>query len=162
MVLQKKSLIFLILLNNSLVFGQDVRLSSIALEEVCVNNVKLGESKTLSLNELGSPDSTSTGINEFERTFYENYHYGNSIVIFENEIFVGFDLSDQKLDFDKGRIEVGSKIDVLRKNFKISYESRYSNESNEIIKIQIGDSDSYLLFVTKNNIVVRIMTWDDQ
>lgn len=141
--------------------GQVELLDTISQRDVCVSGVLIGSKKNELLNNFGNPDSVISHTDEFEGTAFQEYIYLKSSFYIVSNNFTSFDMRDNAFQFDYGKIKVGDQIEVIEKIFHKSYSKREVGKFETTIRVKIGKSDSYVLFICCNQIITRIMSWDD-
>lgn len=141
--------------------GQVQLFHTISPRDVCISGVLMGSRKNELLDIFGKPDSVVSHINEFEGTAFQEYIYGNSSFYLVDNKFTSFDLKDSAFQFDYGKIKVGHRIEEIEKHFPTSYRNREVTKSETTIRVRIAETDSYILFVCTDQIITRIMSWDD-
>jgi hypothetical protein len=141
--------------------GQVELLDTISPKDLCISDVLIGANTKVLLNTFGKPDSIISHIDEFEGTEFQEYVYMKSSFYISGNNFTSFDVRDSIFQFDYGKIKVGDSIEKTKNIFPKSYDNREIGESEITIRVKIDDTDSYVLFICDNQVIKRIMSWDD-
>lgn len=157
-----QSLFLCLYLSNTYYSNAQGVLDIISQDDLCVSSVLIGTEKSKLLSRYGKPDSVVINVNEFEGTEFEEFIYYESSFYFQDDIFISFNLRDDNFQFDYGQIKVGNSIEEIEQVFPNSYNRKEIEETKTTIRVRIGETDSYLLFICSNGKIKRIMTWDDQ
>lgn len=141
-------------------FGQ-VELDVLPPEKLGISGLSVGTEKNTFLSRLGQPDSITSHIDEFEGTEFYEYAYINSSFYISNGIFTSFDIRDNSFQFDYGKIEVGDRAESLEPIFPNSYANRERSTTKSTVRVKVGETEAYVLFICCDSIITRIMIWED-
>ncbi|MCG8321565.1 MAG: hypothetical protein MI921_18825 [Cytophagales bacterium] len=141
-------------------FGQ-VEPDVLSPEKLGISGLSIDTEKNTFLSMLGQPDSIISHIDEFEGTTFYEYVYLNSSFYISNGVFTSFDIRDNSFQFDYGEIEVGDRAENLEPIFPKSYANRERSTTKSTVRVKIGETEAYILFICCHSIITRIMIWED-
>ena len=157
----KAILSFLLFIVNSNVIAQS-EIDNIPVKQVSISGVSIGSDVTSILKKFGKPDSITLSFNEMHDIWEKRYEYENSFFIASDNHFKGFKILDSTFYFDFGKIKITDDEKKLKQLFPNSYKNRYLNSSNnELVKVRIGNSDDYCIFILQEKKIIEIHTWED-
>lgn len=135
--------------------------SVIDYKDISVNGVFLGSEKATFLEKFGRPDTTLRKTNEFQETPYYQYVYGESVFFVSNGRLDGFQILDSIYRLDNIDIKTGDPVSKLKTRFPAAFERQYRDKNMVVVKVRIGQTDSYILFHCDDKVIRGFSTWDD-
>jgi hypothetical protein len=139
---------------------QEYEYNVVVPEDVVVNGLALGDDKLKIIQRIGKPDLISQEVNEFEDTSFEMYYYMKSSFSIKNNELEGFSIVDSKYVLTKLKISVGDNVEKLKKLFPMSFEEEVnSGSSKKMVRVIIGQTNSYLIFTYEKNKIIQYEKW---
>lgn len=147
-----------ILLNEKSVV---MKYDTISLGKISISGVPLLSNEYLIFKSFGKPDSTKNENGDLDegQTIYK--YYKKSYFQVRNKKIEGFYIENRNFIFDHLHLKIGDSTDLLKNKFPNSFKNRIVKDLGYILKIRVGNTDSYILFNLKNEKVVSFETWDD-
>lgn len=129
---------------------------TISIDNTSIGNVIIGDSLQKVQGEFGLSDSIQKSDNEMDGKIIEKHFYKGLIIYVNNGIVDGFDIISKEYCFSKLNICVGDNITELQKLFPTSYELW---KTEEVFRLRVGNSDLYIQFGIKDDLITNIYTW---
>lgn len=151
-----------LLMTTKLFSQEDNRYNVIEYHEVFINQVPMVSEKPVVIKKFGKPDSIKR-VSGMEEINWFDYHYKRSAIQIDPiGVFMGFKILDPSfiLTFKSTKIRIGDSSNVLKKPFPKSYKE-YITTKSKYFRLRFKDVDSYIVFTIKNNIIIEVITWDD-
>ena len=160
-VRQLTLVLYVFLCSTGQAAGQQRPVEYVPVSNLVVSGVALGDGVQILRSKIGDPDSIVVMENEFEATEYFAYCYGASRFTVENHKVEGFHLKDPVFRLNSLGVAVGDSILVLVERFPLAVQHQTIRNGNAIIRVRIGTSDSYLLFICRKQRITEIRIWND-
>jgi hypothetical protein len=141
----------------------DEEYDSVINDKIQINGVFLSGTKQDILRQIGKPDKITKYVSDANDDQWYEYHYGRTILqVLFNGRFYGFELKTKAFTWRYGAdtVRVGDPLSLLCKYFPASCRTMKA-EKGEMLRVRCQGTDGFIHFVTENNIVTSIETWQD-
>jgi hypothetical protein len=126
-------------------------------KEINISGISLGVSKEKIIQKFGKKYKEKKAEGESYDLETKILKYNQSEFYFVKNKFVDFSLEDSLYSFNG--VKVGDNFKIIKKIFPNT--KPYKLGSKLLIKVQIDDTDSYIIFEFTNNKIVKISSWSD-
>ena len=131
--------------------------SAINNDAISVNGLTLGIEKEKFIKGFGQPDSIVEMINEYSDTKFNAFHYKASEFYFEEGRFTSFMIRDKF--FKVNGVSIGDNRTTIQGRNSSAYVEKEDSGDQNIVKIPIAGTESYLIYTFEDEILIKIERW---
>jgi hypothetical protein len=160
-------ILLLFTLSQKALYSQEIpfnqRYDSVIFQKVQINGVIISGTKRDILNKIGKPQTITRYVSDANDDHWFEYHYDRTILeVLDDGSFYGFKLRTSAFTWQCGAVtlKVGDPLSVLCQSFPASCRTMKAGKS-DVLRLRLQGTDAYIHFLTKNNIITSIETWQE-